>query len=140
VTTFFGTGGLIPTASLTLVPGLTTTVNVTAGETVYVAADGGIQNSALTAGAFSVTDVVVQVDGAFVTNGVYRRVMCSNPSTGINSLCTWSLSGVVPLSPGSHQLQVVASASGGAGTIQCTISGDGNSVLQGEFTVMILKG
>jgi hypothetical protein len=131
---------MIPPASLTLVPGLTTTVNVTAGDTVYVATDGGIQNSVQTAGAFSMTDVVVHVDGIVAANGLYKRVQCVNPSIATNSLCTWSLSGVVPLSPGPHQLQVVASASGGAGAIQCTVSGNNTSVLQGEFTVMILKG
>jgi hypothetical protein len=138
-TTVYGTSALIlnQNSGLTLMPGLTQTINVPSGGVVYVATDGGLTNTSATNDAFSYQDVTVTVDGVPESQGLFRAVLCNNVTSG-NAVCDWSLSAVLSsVSAGEHTIGVAAEG-GGSGT-GASLSGNSSSVNQGELTVLILN-
>jgi hypothetical protein len=139
-TAVFGSAGIIVTAASgpTLIPGLTTTIVVPAGSVVLLTSEGAISTASAVATGFSMIDVFLVVDGAFLVNGGYQRVVAAN-TTGITFMISpWSLSQVVPITAGSHTFSVFTSGTGGA-SANATVSGNNTSVLQGTLNVVILK-
>lgn len=137
----FGTTSLTVTTATTtptLIPGLTTTVNVPANSVVLISTDGGIATTSTAATGFSIVDVVVRIDGNALLNGGYRRVIAAN-TTGLTAVfAPWAMTATTVLAQGSHTIQVFAVGNAGA-SAAATVSGDGNSVNQGELSVVILK-
>jgi hypothetical protein len=136
----FGTATLTvtPTTVATLIPGLTTTVDVPANSVVMISTDGGVATTSTAATGFSTVDVVIAVDGALLANGGYKRIIAAN-TTGITGVfAPWSMSAVVTLAPGLHTIQVQAAGTGGA-SANATLSGDATNVNQGSLSVLVLK-
>ena len=94
-TTVFGSGPLnvASVTAGTLVPGLTQSVTVPAGATIYVSSNGGVRTTSSVATGFSSTDVYVALDGFAMANGFYSRQMCINNASALNAICRWSLGG-----------------------------------------------
>lgn len=138
----FGTTGLTvtPTTVITIIPGLSTTINVPAGCVVYLSSTGGIVTTAALATGFSVVDVLLRVDGAFLANGAYARVIAAN-TTGLTSgmISNWSLFTTVSLIAGNHTFDVSVVGVNAAGASNATVSGNNTSVNQGTLSVVILR-
>jgi hypothetical protein len=141
--TIFSTGSIVSSSpsGFTLVPNLSTSVTIPSNGTysIYIATDGGIQTRSGSAGGYSVVDVAVAIDGVIVTNGLYQRIYVLNSTTIAGSIGYWSMSSFQNLSSGtSHNISVYAVDIGNSGSGEF-ISGDQNSVLQGQLTVTLIK-
>lgn len=136
----FGTVGLnvTPSTPFTVVPGLSQTVNVPANTVVVLSSDGAAQVQSSVATGFGVVDIVLTIDGNAAPNGGFRRLVIAN-STGITNMQeTWSMSLATTVAPGSHTFAVETRGVGGAAS-NVTVSGDSNSVLQGQLTVSVIN-
>jgi hypothetical protein len=139
----------VTTTTLTIVPGLTATLNVPANSEVYVSTDGGLAPSAGTNGISSVVDIVLTVDGVVVANGAFQRVIATNtavtngPTTTIVGFRYWSMAQSVGLAAGTHTIAVAAALAPAGGTAfsanPATVSGNNSSVLQGQSNILIIK-
>lgn len=139
VVSSFGTGSvtLTPAAPFTLLPGMSATVTVPANAMVFVTATSGVQTISNAVAGFSAVDVALVVDGAFLSDAGFERVMVLNNGGIGGTIRYFTLAQAVPLTPGTHTLEVQASGLGaGSNTL---VGGGTSSVLQGALTVMILK-
>lgn len=134
--TVYSTSGVVPADFFILVPGLTQTINVPSGYSVYVSSNGGIQTSAGTTTGVSRVDIALHVDGVATPAGNYHRVIAANTTGAVNDIQYWSLSSITPLTPGSHTIDVRAFLQSGS---PATVGGNSNSVLQGDLTVILIK-
>jgi hypothetical protein len=136
----YGTGALQLTANgiFAAIPGLTTTVNVPAGASVYIQAHGGMQTSSSQGSGYSSADVRMMIDGAYPgQGGSYRRIIAQN-NLGIGSAIeTWLIGRVITgLTAGPHTIQIQARGDLGA---NCTISENNGFVNQGVLTVIVIN-
>lgn len=138
--TVYGTTALsvMSTTAITQIPGLVTTLNIPASSVVVISTDGGVATTSPDATGFSAVDVVIRIDGAALLNGGYRRVIAANTTGLVGVYAPWAMTVTRSLPAGSHTIQVVAIGSGD-NSAPATVSGDGNSVNQGELSVVILK-
>jgi hypothetical protein len=135
-----GTAGvtITPATGLTEIPGLSQTLTVPSGSFVFIATDGGAQTTSSATTGFSATDIALSVDGNIVSDGGYKRLVMANTPGFVGAFAYWSLTKALPLTPGSHTIKVIAGGVGGGGS-NAIVSGDRNSVLQGELDVLLLK-
>jgi hypothetical protein len=116
--------------TFTIVPGLTQTVSVPAGSVVYVSTDGGVFS---TFNFPSTVDIVLGFDGSISELAAdFRRL---TPKGDTSPFAYWQLSQVVTPGAGSHTFSVLARLLQGPGV---TVSGAGNSVLQGQLSVIVV--
>jgi hypothetical protein len=137
--TAFGTAGLSlssASAGLTLIPGLTQTVNVPANSVLYLSADGALRSDSSVTNGYSYVEIALVVDGNVPQNGGVRQVLCANNAFPVE-VCSWSLANSTTLGPGTHTIEVKASYQGG--TTQVGVSGGPDNGLQGELNVLVLK-
>jgi hypothetical protein len=85
-----------------------------------------------------VVDVALAIDGALTANGSYKRIVAANTTGIVQMFAYFDMSQAIPLAPGAHTIKLVAAGTGGSSS-SALVSGDSNSVLQGELTVTILK-
>jgi hypothetical protein len=141
VTEVYGTGQLVvstSTTSYTLIPGLTTTINVPANSMVIVHTDGGIQSTGATSSSYSVVDVGIFVDGVVSSQGGQRRIAIANTSSLAQLIANWSMTRSYSLSAGNHTFEVKA-VNGAAGSSNANVSSASAPQLQGVLTVTIIK-
>ena len=127
------------TTTLTLIPGLSTTITVPTQTMVYIQTNGGVNTTATTSTGGSALDVAILVDGAVLAAGGYQRIYADNPTgnaTVTNWVANWNTSVILTLSAGSHTVQVSAVYVAGS---TATVSGGAGAIKQGTLTVMILK-
>ena len=118
------------------VPGLTQTVTVPPNARVLISTDGGVVNNNTTTTQAAYVDIEVFIDGVS-SERVHRLFVHSVP--GQNGFEYWSLASAHPLGPGSHTILVATRLNLAAPGSAISVSGDGNSVLQGALTVTVLK-
>jgi hypothetical protein len=120
------------TTSYTLIPGMTQTVTVPSGAKVFIAANGAFQN--VSAGSvYAAGDVAIYIDGA---PAMQRRIIASNtPALGA-FMTQWALSGVFPLSAGSHTIQVRARDAGG--TADGNLGGS-DELIKANLSVLVIN-
>ena len=129
------------TNTLTLIPGLSTTITVGSQTMVYIQTNGGVNTTATTTTGGSALDVALVVDGAILPEGGYQRMYADNP-TGVgagnvtNWVANWNMSVILTLSPGTHTIEVDAVYVQGS---NATVSGITGSIKQGTLTIMVLK-
>lgn len=130
--TVFGSSGVFVSVGTdwTALPGLSTTLDLTAGAVLFVATDGGVAMSG--AGRASV-DVALFVDGVR-TEGGLRRVSVAETTTDVD---TWAISQSLTLPAGAHTVEVRTRFGSGIGTVM--VSGGPTSILRGELTGLLLK-
>lgn len=134
--TVYTTGQLVLTqfvSSYTLIPGLTQTITVPANAKVYVSTNGGFQNAG-TGTSHATADFAIYIDG--VATSVQRQVVAANTTALGQIMSQWTLSGVFPLSAGSHTIQVRARDAGG--TADANVGGT-NDLIKGNLSVIIIK-
>jgi hypothetical protein len=138
--TVYGSSALAPSSTFTLIPGLTQTINVPAGYSVFVSAGGGVQTVSTSETGFSRVNVALFIDGVRVSNGNYRRVVAQNTDAVFQgdgrAIENWNISSVTTLPPGSHTIEIMAAAHSGSGAV---VSGDATSPLQSDLTVILIK-
>jgi len=140
ITEVYGTSQLsvtTATMSYTLIPGLTTVVNVPANSTVHIHTDGGIQSTGATSTTYSVVDVAIFVDGVVITQGGQRRIAIANTSSLAQLIGNWSMDHTMTLSPGNHTFEVKA-VSGAAGSAAANVSSGSAPQLKGVLSVEII--
>jgi hypothetical protein len=137
--TVFGTSSITitPSAALTVIPGLTQTVNVPTGYKAYLVAGGGLSTISGSTTGFSVVDIAFVIDGMVTPEGNYRRVIAANTTGIVNVVAYWNISSTISLTPGSHNIEVRAAGVGSG--FNATVSGDSNSILQSDLTVILIK-
>jgi hypothetical protein len=141
ITEVYGTAQLAvtnSTTSYTLIPGLTTTVNVPASSVVHIHTDGGIQSTGATSATYSVVDIGLFVDGVLVTTGGQRRISIANTSSLAQLIGNWSIDQTVTLPAGNHTFEVRA-VNGAAGSATANVSSGSAPQLRGVLSVMVLK-
>jgi hypothetical protein len=139
-TTGFGTASVTisPTTGFTDLPGLSQSLTVPSNAVVNVSADGGVETTSNATTGYSVVDVALAIDGVLTADGGYKRITAANTTGLVQMFAYFGMSQAISLTPGAHTIKVVAAGTGG-GSSSALVSGDSNSVLQGELTVTILK-
>lgn len=135
----FGTGILnidTNTKSVTLIPGMTQTITVPSGYSLYAYTFGGVQTQSAANTGYSIVDIVLTIDGNLPANGGYQRLILAN-STGITKMIqNWSIGQTLLLNPGTHTIAVKSLCVKGS---PATVSSDNTGVLQGLLTLTLLK-
>ena len=134
--TLLGTGTINPGAAFVIIPNLTTTINVPANAMVLVSTDGGIQTTSAVTTGVSRVDIALQVDGALLPSGSYRRVIAQNTGGSTTTIENYAMATSLALPAGNHTIAVVAALQSGSAA---NVGGNSASVLQGQLTVTILK-
>jgi hypothetical protein len=127
------------TNTLTLIPGMSTTITVGTQTMVYIQTNGGVNTIATTSTGGSALDVGLLIDGAILPEGGYQRMYADNPTanaTVTNWVANWNMSVIVTLSAGTHTIEVDAVYVQGS---NATVSGIAGSIKQGTLTIMVLK-
>ena len=140
-TSVFGTLAITqtPTSAFTLVPGLTQTINIPAGYSIFITSGGGISTSSVLGTGYSVADIVLAIDGALnAAGGGYQRLTALNNGGLIGNFSYWALHLSPVLTPGLHTIEVRAAGANNGGS-NFSVSGDATSVLQGELTITLIK-
>ncbi len=125
-----------------LIPGLTQTINVPVGYSVFISTNGGVTASGTIVGSFSIIDIAVFLDGLPITSTIptcsgKERIYTAYTTYLLGPFNYWSMSLSTVLTSGLHTISVQAEfVSGGLG---CKISGDALSNQQGQLTVMLVK-
>lgn len=141
VTEVYGTSQLVVTTSTTtytLIPGLTTTINIPANAMVVVHTDGGIQSTGASSTTYSVVDIGIFVDGVVSTQGGQRRLAIANTSSLAQLIANWSMTRTYSLSAGSHTFEVKA-VSGASGSAAANVSSGSAPQLKGVLTVTVIN-
>ena len=127
------------TTTLTLIPGLTTTITATTETMVCIQTNGGVNTVGTTTTSGSAIDVALVVDGNILPNGGYQRMYADNPTgnaTVTNWVANWNMSVIITLSAGIHTVEVDTATVQGQ---NATVSGGFGAINQGTLTIMILK-
>lgn len=138
VTEVAGTAQLVVTSattSYTLIPGLSTTINVPAGCKVIVHTDGGLQCTT-TGVNYSAVDIGIFVDGVVSGSGGQRRVVASNTDALGQMVANWSFDRTYTLAAGNHTFQTRAMYVGGS---TANVSSGSAPQIQAVMTVTIIK-
>ncbi len=127
-----------------LIPGLAINVTVPASGVVYmVTTNGGVETNSNAQFGYSQIEVGIFVDGTRINTyfpanqGGEQLVMAMNSAT-VTGIANWSMSMMLPLSPGNHVIQVGAQGLGVSGGSNSTVSGTAGSLLQGQLIVLAL--
>lgn len=139
----FQTASINPaTATLTLITGLTQTINVPANSVVIMSTYGGMDNNQTTSLGYASAQISFIVDGTTLTNAGGNELITSANNTGATlwNWAPWSLTQAITLSAGSHTIAVAGNRNGLSTAGNTPLIGGGNgSSLQGVLTVMIIK-
>lgn len=119
----------------TIIPGLSLSVMVPVNAKAHIDTSGGIQCTA-TGNAFSAVDIAVFVDGSITS--AQRRVLAANTAGIAQVVENWSFGRYVPLTPGTHQIDVRA-AGAAPGAAIANVSSASAPQLQAVLTVTIAK-
>jgi hypothetical protein len=131
-----GTGTISPAIDFQPIPGLSRTITVPADADVLINTHGGIQTTSAATTGVSRVDVVIFIDGAPVNGGGFQRIAAQNTGGAVTTIAYWSMVYSPQLPPGVHTIEMRARLLNGSAA---NVSGDGNSVLQGALSALILK-
>lgn len=143
--TVYGTSPLTlaanPLPSYTLIPGLTTSINIPLTGTyfVYVATDGGIGTTSTAPDGFSACNIAIFIDNNAQTNGGFKQITALNNASMINNVNFWSMSLTTSLSAGTHTISVRAASAGYGAQSSTVIGGSNTTILQPELSVLLIK-
>jgi hypothetical protein len=122
-----------PSQGLTLVPGLTTVVNIPANTQAVISTYGGVANTSTSANGVTEAVIVLVIDG---TPEIFQAVVPINNGGVTANFTNWSFTTSMPLSAGSHTIEI--EAEGGNIGSNASVSGDDTSLLQGQLIVTVL--
>jgi hypothetical protein len=128
-----GTGQLVvsaATSTFTLIPGLSTMIDVPAGGLLDVHTDGGLQCTGV-GNTYSVVDIAIFIDGLQTTAS--RRVVAANTVGLAQVIANWSFSRHFNVTGGTHLVEIRAVA-GDAGAANANVSSAAAPQLQGVVT------
>jgi hypothetical protein len=135
----YGTAGvtITPSTGFTPLPGLALTVNVPNGSKALISTNGGFQTTSTSSNGFSLIDIWILINGTTFQHGSLPRLIAAN-NAGISQVFAyWSTTTAQTLPPGTHTIAVYARGLGSGSN--AVVSGDTNSVLQGELSVTLVK-
>jgi hypothetical protein len=139
VVQLYGTGPRLNVLSTTHTPqpGLSASIVVPTAQTavVTVIGDIGTRNTVTTSSAYSIVDIVIYLNGAFLPQGGWNRYETLNGSNQ-NAFGNIPLSATFTLSAGTHNIQIRSARFGGTTGVDI----GGNCITDtncGEFTIFI---
>ncbi|HYG51758.1 MAG TPA: hypothetical protein VD905_12685, partial [Flavobacteriales bacterium] len=127
-TSYFSTNGvtITPTTGFTYIPGYPVTITVPSNCNVLISGDCGVQTTAGTTG-YSINDLVILIDGAFVSDAFYQRI-CVHNTSGITGLMSYaSMSQAMTLTPGTHTIGFAAAGVGAGFGSNTNVGGNSSS-------------
>lgn len=133
----------VTSATFQTLPGLSRTITLTSPAKIFVMTDGGIQTTSATTGGYSISDVVIHINGNWIADGGFKRLNAINNTGIVGAFAFWSMgvyatttSGSYILPAGSYTITVQARLGGGS---NATIGGDNTTVLQGVMQIFIIQ-
>ncbi|MCW5898728.1 MAG: hypothetical protein KIT10_05605 [Flavobacteriales bacterium] len=118
------------------VPDLTQVVTVDVPSRVHITLGGGMQTLSAATTGYTSADVVILQNGALLPGGGgYKRVLAVNNGGIVTTIENFSMTAIVDVPPGSWTYSVVTAKNLGTNGV---VFGDGNSVLQGSLSIIVL--
>ncbi|MFH2143884.1 MAG: hypothetical protein ABIJ97_15780 [Bacteroidota bacterium] len=124
-----------PNGSMSVIPGMTRTMTLNAGDVVYLHAHGGVMASGIN---YANVECAIRVNGADLPNGGYTKVSVDY-DVAWQPFANWAVSGhyVVP-SAGSYTFAAYAGRFGGNG--DASVGGNNTTVTQGSLRIEVRPG
>lgn len=124
-----------PNGSMSVIPGMTRTLTLNAGDVVYLHAHGGVMATGIN---YANVECAIRVNGADLPNGGYTKVSVDY-DVAYQPFANWAVSGhyVVPAS-GSYTFAAYAGRFGGNG--DATVGGNNTTVTQGSLRIEVRPG
>ena len=121
--------------SMVVIPGMTRTLTLKAGDIVYLHAHGGVMAVGVNAAS---VEIGIRVNGADLPNGGYTKVSVDNGSFSDAPFANWAVSGHFPVpTDGSYTIAIYAGRYGGDG--EANLGGDNTTVTQGSLRIEIVR-
>lgn len=135
ITYDYSTTSLTTTSgSMVIIPGLTRTLTLKAGDIVYLHSHGGVMASTINTAD---VEIGIRVNGADLPNGGYTKVSVDN-DWATQPFANWAVSGHYPVpTDGSYTIAIYAGRYGGNG--EAILGGDNTTVTQGSLRVEVVR-
>jgi hypothetical protein len=123
-----------PISSMGIITGMTRTLNLKAGDILYLHAHGGLMAAGINWGA---VEFAIRVNGVDLPNGGYTKVSVDY-DVAYQAFANWAISGHYPVpADGSYTIAVYCGRFGGNGNV--TVGGDNTTVTQGSLRIEIVR-
>ncbi|HEY4800172.1 MAG TPA: hypothetical protein VII99_13915 [Bacteroidia bacterium] len=136
-------GVTVTSTTFSPLPGLSRTITLSSPAKLFITTDGGIQTTSISTSGYSLVDVVINLNGAWMPDGGFKRLTAVNNGGVTGSFEFWDMgvyaattSGVYTLPAGTYTIDVEARLQGGS---NATVGGDNTTVLQGVMQIMIIQ-
>jgi len=135
ITYDYSTTSLTTTSgSMVIIPGMTRTLTLKAGDILYLFSHGGVMAVGVN---WSNVEIGVRVNGVDLPNGGYTKVSVDYEIAN-QAFANWAVSGHYPVpADGSYTIAVYAGRYGGDG--EASLGGDGTTVTQGSLRIEIVR-
>ncbi len=132
-----GTAGVSLTVNGTfiLLPGCSQVITLTGNAKVFLHLDAGLQTTSVATNGYTAADFVLAVNGAFLGNGGYRRIIALNNTGLVTNIESCAMGAVVTLAPGTYTFEGYAAKAGGANG---NASGNNTSVMQAMLSIIVV--
>lgn len=127
----------VNSAAAVVQPGLSTTIVVPAGQTAQISVIGdiGVRNAVTTSTAYSIVDVIIYLNGAFLPVGGWNRCETLNGNNQ-NAFEVIPISATFTVGAGTHTIDIRTARFGG--NINCDIGGNcATDTNCGEATIFV---
>ncbi len=121
--------------SMVVIPGMTRTLTLKAGDILYLHAHGGVMAAGLN---YANVEIGIRVNTLDLPNGGYTKVSVDYTTFSYMSFANWAVSGHYPVpTDGSYTVAVYAGRYGGDG--EAILGGDNTTVTQGSLRIEIVR-
>jgi len=136
ITYDYSTTTLITTSgSMVVIPGITRTLTLKAGDILYLFSHGGVM---AVGDNYADVEIAIRVNAADLPNGGYTKVSVDFESTNNQAFANWAVSGHYPVpADGTYTIAVYTGRYGGDG--EASLGGDNTTVTQGCLRIEIVR-
>ncbi len=121
--------------SMVIIPGMTRTLSLQAGDIIYLHAHGGVMAAGVN---YANVEIGIRVNGVDLPNGGYTKVSVDFGTWSNQAFANWAVSGHYPVpSTGSYTFAVFAGRYGGDG--EAILGGDNTTVTQGSLRIEVVR-
>jgi environmental stress-induced protein Ves len=124
-----------PNGSMSVIPGMTRTLTLQAGDILYLHAHGGVM---ATGSNYASVEFGIRVNGADLPNGGYTKTSVDYSGTNYLAFANWAVSGHYPVTAsGTYTIAVYCGRFGGNG--DATVGGNNTTVTQGSIRIEVIR-